>query len=168
LLLALAELCLAEEQPKVVLDTSETLFTVLTAINACGYDQELSISDPLRAKIRSEVAKTVQQSEDTQEAAKAVCQFYNDHQQEDASRLLAQYESLALYLNPPPALAPKVKEADLPPDANYLLGFVPLLQKLYEKAGLHSTWQRNHEAYSALTDRYHEPLAYVVRHRGLS
>jgi uncharacterized protein HemY len=162
LLLALAELCLAEEQPKVVLDTSETLFTVLTAINACGYDQELSISDPLRAKIRSEVAKTVQQSEDTQEAAKAMCQFYNDHQQEDASRLLAQYESLALYLNPPPALAPKVKEADLPPDANYLLGFVPLLQKFYEKAGLHSTWQRNHEAYSALTDRYHEPLAKML------
>ena len=32
---------LAQNQPSVSLETSETLFTVLTAINTCGYDQEL-------------------------------------------------------------------------------------------------------------------------------
>ncbi len=158
----LAELSSAEEQPKVVLDTSETLFTVLTAINSCGYDQELSVSDPLRAQIRTEVAKTIQQSVEAQEITKAMCRFYDDHRQPDASRLLAQYESLALYLSSPPGLAPKVKQADLPPDAGYLLGIVPLLQKFYEKAGLHSTWQRNRQAYSALTERYHGPLAKVL------
>jgi tetratricopeptide (TPR) repeat protein len=162
LLLALAELSLADEQPKVVLDTSESLFTVLTAINTCGYDHELSVSDPLRAQIRTEVAKNIQQSEEAQEAAKTMCQFYEDHRQPEASRLLAQYESLALYLSPPPGLAPKVKDADLPPDAGYLLGIVPLLQKFYEKAGLHSTWERHHDAYSALTDRYHGTLSKML------
>ena len=39
---------LAQNRPQVSLETSETLFTVLTAINTCGYDQELNVSDPLR------------------------------------------------------------------------------------------------------------------------
>jgi hypothetical protein len=146
----------------VVLDTNETIFTVLTAMNTCGYEQELSVSDPLRGKIRAEVANTIQQSGEAQEATKTMCQFYDDHQAPDASHLLAQYTSLALYLTPPPALAPKVKEADLPPDVNYVVGIVPLLQKFYEKAGLHSTWQRNHEAFSALTERYHGALSKML------
>jgi tetratricopeptide (TPR) repeat protein len=162
LLLAVAELSLADDQPRVALDTSETLFTVLTAINTCGYDQELSVSDPLRTQIRTEVAKAVRESPEAQDASQAMCQFYNDHQQPDASHLLAQYESLGLYLNAPPALTPKVKEADLPPDANYLLGILPLLQKFYEKAGLHTIWERHHQAYTALTERYHEPLAKML------
>src|SRR4029077_2510502 len=49
----------AQNRPQVSLETSETLFTVLTAINTCGYDQELNASDPLRTQIRSEVAKAV-------------------------------------------------------------------------------------------------------------
>ena len=59
----LAAPSLADNIPAVSLQTSETLFTVLTAINTCGYDLELESSDPLRAQIRSEVAKAVQSSE---------------------------------------------------------------------------------------------------------
>jgi len=44
----------------VSLETSETLFAVLTSINTCGYDQELDSSDPLRSQVRSEVAKAVE------------------------------------------------------------------------------------------------------------
>src|SRR5271165_1386694 len=51
---------LAQNRPQVSLDTSETLFTVLTAVNTCGYDQELNSSDPLRTEIRSEVAQAVE------------------------------------------------------------------------------------------------------------
>jgi hypothetical protein len=51
---------LAQNRPQVSLETSEKLFTVLTAINTCGYDQELNASDPLRTQIRSEVAKAVE------------------------------------------------------------------------------------------------------------
>ena len=56
----LAELSPAQNQSPVALDTSETLFTVLTAINTCGYDQELGVSDPLRSRVRSEVAEARQ------------------------------------------------------------------------------------------------------------
>jgi hypothetical protein len=147
----------------VALDTSETLFSVLTAINACGYDQELGVSDPLRTQVRTEVAKAIQASEEARDATRAMCQFYDEHQQPDPARVLAQHISLALYLNGPPApFAPKVKEAELPPDVGAMLGILPLLQKFYDKAGLHAIWVRHREAYTALTVRYHEPLAKML------
>ncbi len=162
LIALLAELSLGQSPPKVALDTSETLFTVLTAINTCGYDQELGVSDPLRSQIRSAVAKTIQASDENKEATQALCQFYDEHRQPDSSRTLAQYLSLALYLDGPPAFAPKVKESELPPDATSVLGILPLMQKFYDKAGLHAIWERHREAYSALTGRYHEPLAKML------
>src|SRR5205807_6062228 len=77
----------------------------------------------------------------------------------DASRTLTQYVSLALYLTPAPGLAPKVKDADLPPDAAAVVTIAPLLQKFYAAAGLHAIWERHHTAYSSLTEQYHEPVS---------
>jgi len=158
----LTQACLAQNTPEVSLDTSETLFTVLTAINTCGFDAELDNSLPVRAQVRQEVAKTVQASKDAQEVTQNMCQLYNDHQQADPSRTLAEYVSLALYLNPPPALTPKAKEADLPPDAVAVVGILPALQKFAELAGLHEIWQRQEAGYELLTDRYHAPVAKML------
>ncbi|PYX08867.1 MAG: hypothetical protein DMG84_08255 [Acidobacteria bacterium] len=159
----LAQVSAAQNPPKVALDTSETLFSVLTAINACGYDQELGVSHPLRSQVRAEVAKSIQSSPEAKEATQAMCQFYDERRQPDASRTLAQYISLALYLNGPPApFSLKVKEADIPPDANYVVGILPLLQKFYDAAGLHAIWEPRREAYSQLTARYHEPVAKML------
>lgn len=162
-LLGLAvHVCAAENPPKVALDNNEALFTVLTAINACGYDAELSVSDPLRSQIRGEVVKAVEASAEAKESTPVMCQFYAEHQQDDPGRTLAQYVSLALFLIPPPELTLKVKEADLPPDAAFVSGLVPLIQKFYGEAGLHAIWTRHEAAYSELTARYHEPLAKVL------
>lgn len=157
-----AQVWAAENSPKVALDNNEALFTVLTAINTCGYDSELSVSDPLRAQIRAEVAKAVDASAEAKESTPIMCQFYAEHQQVDPGRTLAQYVSLALCLNAPPELTLKVKEAELPPDASYVSGLVPLIQKFYGEAGLHAIWARHQLAYSDLTARYHEPLAKVL------
>jgi hypothetical protein len=151
-----------QQNTQVTLDSSETLFTVLTAINTCGYDAELDASDPLRGEIRSEVGKNIEASEDLKASVGVLCQFYQEHQQPDADRNLAQFVSLALYLSPPPALASKVKEADLPPDAAAILGMLPLLQKFYIDAGLHAIWQRHLSAYAGFMNRYHEPLAKML------
>jgi tetratricopeptide (TPR) repeat protein len=158
----LAELSPAQNQSPVALDTSETLFTVLTAINTCGYDQDLGVSDPLRSRVRSEVARARQASQAAEDATQAMCQYYQEHQQPEASKALAQYVSLALYLNPPPALTAKVKDADMPPDAALVLGILPLMQKFSEAVGLHAIWEADRAAYSALTGRYHEALAKML------
>ncbi|MFB3813361.1 MAG: hypothetical protein ACE14L_04555 [Terriglobales bacterium] len=153
----------AQQQPsKVALDTSETLFTVLTAINTCGYDQELSDSDPVRAQVRAEVARAVEVSERAQTAVQEMCRFYREHRQQDATHDLAQYVSLALYLGEPPSFAPTVKEADMPPDASYVLGFVPLLQRFYINTDLHQIWNRRQPQYEALLDKFSRPVAEML------
>lgn len=152
----------AQNTPKVALDTSETLFAVLTAINACGYDQDLTLSDPLRSAIRSDVSKSLQASAEAKAASVPMCEFYREHQPADAARDLAQYVSLALYMTEPPGFALKVKDSELPPDASYVLGFVPFLTKFYEAAGLRKIWQAHQAAYAALPDQYHEPLAKML------
>jgi tetratricopeptide (TPR) repeat protein len=157
-----AELSMAQNQTPVALDTNETLFTVLTAINSCGYDQELGVSDPLRAQVRSQVALARQKSQEASDAADAMCKYYQEHQTPDASKALSQYVSLALYLNPPPALTTKVKEADMPPDATIVVGILPFMQKFSETVALHDIWEANRQAYSALPARYHEPLAKML------
>lgn len=158
----LAELSPAQNQSPVAMDTSQTLFTVLTAINTCGYDQDLDVSDALRIRVRSEVARVRQSSPDAESATQAMCQYYQEHQQPDVSKALAQYVSLALYLNPPPALTARVKDADMPPDAALVLGILPLMQKFSEAVGLNAIWESNHDAYATLTGRYHEALAKML------
>ena len=162
LIALLAEFSPGQNQSSVALDTSEALFTVLTAINTCGYDQELGVSDPLRSRVRSEVARARDSSQEAKDATQAMCKYYDEHRQPDASKTLSQYISLALYLQPAPNLTAKVKEADMPPDATAVLGILPLMQKFYETAGLHSIWEGDRQALSALTERYHQPLAKIL------
>lgn len=146
----------------VKLESSDTLFTVLAAINNCGYDAELAASDPLRLAIRGEIGHNIETSTEAKSASEAFCAFYRDHQQADAVRTLSQYVSLALYLNPPPALSPKVKEADLPPDASGLLGAVPLLGKFYKDAGLQELWKQHSASYAELAGHYRDALAKMI------
>lgn len=148
------------ESPKTVaLDTSETLFSVLAMVNQCGYDVELSTSDPLRSQIRAEVNRNVQSSTELVETTRTMCDYYNEHKQNDPARTLAQYISLSLFLEPAPSLAAKVKEAEMPPDAATLIGVVPMLQNFYKQADLHSIWEKHSAAYSDLTQGYHQALA---------
>ena len=149
----------AQNRPQVSLETSETLFTVLTAINTCGYDQELNSSDPLRAQIRSEVAKAVANTAGAQDVVAPMCGFYRQHQASDSSRDLSQYVSLALYQEEAPAFTLKVKQAELPPDAGAVADIVPLMSAFYQKIGLHSIWERHRARYTELTEIFHDPLA---------
>ncbi|HXY78050.1 MAG TPA: hypothetical protein VEH47_04510 [Candidatus Acidoferrales bacterium] len=149
----------AQKRPPVSLETSETLFTVLTAINICGYDQELNVSDPLRSQIRSEVGKAVQDAAGAQDVVGPMCSFYRQHQAGEPAHDLSHYVSLALYLEDPPAFALKVPQTELPPDAEVVADMVPLMQVFYQKIGLHSIWERHRARYRELTEIYHDPLA---------
>jgi len=150
---------LAQNRPQVSLETSEKLFTVLTAINTCGYDQELNASDPLRTQIRSEVAKAVENTAGAQEVVGPMCLFYRQHQAPEPAHDLSHYVSLALYLEEPPAFTLKVKQTELPPDAAVVANMVPLMQAFYQKIGLHAIWEQHRARYRELTEIYHEPLA---------
>src|SRR5580704_4945617 len=90
----------AQQQPQEnQLDGSQTLFTVLAAINAAGYDANLdsNANSPLRKEVRDAIA---QKHLDSMEALK---KFFADHRQEDPDAELSQYISFALSLKGPPA-----------------------------------------------------------------
>ena len=152
-----------QERSPIALDSSETLFSVLTALNACGYDQDLTISDATRSNVRAEVQRKLRESEEAESARTALCEFYLTHTEErNSNRSLSPYISLALYMDGPPHFVPRMKEEDLPPDASAIAAFGALLERFYDKAGLHSIWERHRKDYAAMMSRYHEPLAKMV------
>ena len=136
---------------------------MLTALNSCGYDQDLTISDATRSNVRAEVQRILSESEAAEGARTALCEFYQTHTPDrNTTRSLSPYISLALYMDGPPHFVPRTKEEDLPPDASAISGFGALLEQFYEKVGLHAIWERHRHDYAAAMNRYHEPLAKMV------
>lgn len=152
----------AQQTPKLSLDNSASLFTVLAGMNACGYNEDLGQSPVVRALIRGEMTETAKYSPEAQEALARWCRFYIDHQQSEPSRQLSQYISLALNLNDPPDLSPKIRESDLPPDSVYVLGAVPLLKNLYRTMGMGEIWKKHQADYDKLIEEYHKPVADLI------
>jgi tetratricopeptide (TPR) repeat protein len=149
---------LAQQAPRMSVESSQSLFSVLAAINVCGYDADLSQSNPLRRQIRAEVLQAAQ-SQQAQSALRNMCAFYEDHQQDNASRTLSNYVSLGLNLADGPSLELRTKESDLPPDAIFVLGFLPLLQHFSQAVQLDAIWQRHRPAYDQLTASLRQPIS---------
>ena len=154
--------CAADTPTPISLDTSETLFAVLTAMNSCGYDINLNNSDAQRLNVRAEVQKNLRESEDALNAVTSMCDWYQAHRGKDPQHDLSQFVSLSLYLQGPPHFLPRVKEDEMPPDAGPIAAFGALLERFYDKAQLHSIWERHRANYAALVERYHVPLAKMV------
>jgi len=152
----------AQQTPKVTLETNETIFSVMAALNACGYNQGLNSSYPVRSQIRAELARAAEASPEATRARDHMCQFQNDHRQADAGLDLAQYVSLALNLGDPPKFPTLISDADLPPDAAYVRGFVPLLQSYYQQEKLHDVWLAHQPEYQQLEEQFHDPVAKMI------
>jgi tetratricopeptide (TPR) repeat protein len=145
---------------KVTLDSSETLFSVIAAISHCGYAPDAGTAQ--RKQVLAEIAVAAGNSEQARTASREICVFYADHRQPDPNRDLAQYVSLALNMGEAPKFDLKVKEADVPPDANYVLGFRPLLVEFAKSVGLHDIWSKHEPEYSALIESYHSPVTNML------
>jgi tetratricopeptide (TPR) repeat protein len=156
--------CVGQERSSPIqLESSETIFSVLTALNSCGYDQDLTVSDATRSNVRAEVQRALAESEGAEAARTALCEFYQTHTAErNTNHSLSPYISLALYVDGPPHFVPRLKEEELPPDAAAITAFGALLERFYDQVRLHSIWERHRNDYAAAMNRYHEPLAKMV------
>ncbi len=148
--------------PTVSLQTSEALFDVAVALNACGYDNGLADSDPIRTRVRDQINQALQQSEAARTARDKLCVFISQHRLGEASRDLAQYVSLALYLTPPPELALSVEQDDMPPDSTQVIDMLPLLHSFVDAAQLHLIWVANHNDYDEEVAKLHDPLTQMI------
>ncbi len=146
----------------ITLETSEPLFYIATALNACGYDTDLSSSQPVRAEIRAEVDAAVAESALVRQSKEKLCNYIEEHRLNDHSREIAQYVSLALYVGPPPALQPTADETDMPPDALQVVNMLPLLRDFAAKASLHVLWSKHHAQYEAITDHVHDAITHSI------
>ena len=152
----------AEGGPQISLETSEAMFDVGVALNACGYNDGLSISQPVRIRIRKQVEEDVAQSEESTALRDKLCAFITSHQFGDSAQNLAQYVSLALYLTPPPTLKLSVPVQQLPPDASGVEHILPLLQKFVDATDLHVIWVNNRLSYDQDVRELHGPISQMT------
>ena len=146
----------------VTLETSEPLFQMAAALNACGYDADLDHSAPVRAEVRADMNAALQQSEDARKSRDALCAYIAQHQLTDKGLGVGQYVSLALYLSPAPELTPNVDETELPPQAAQVVNILPLLRAFAEQVQLHFIWIHHRAEYEALTARVHDPMVKMI------
>ena len=146
----------------ITLESSEPLFYLATALNACGYDRDLADSQPVRAAVRADVAAAVAESALIRESKDALCQYIDEHRLSDPGQALAQYVSLALYLGPPPGLVPTADETEMPPDALQVVNILPRLRDFAAKASLHEIWMKHHAEYEAIADKVHDPMTRMI------
>lgn len=140
------------------LDASPTLFTVMAAINAAGYDADLASPNnhPLRNAIRAELAKRQIPS------LEGIKEFFAKHRKRDDTLELSQYISFALTAGPPPDFAIRIRDVEIPPDVSGMAALPPLLAAFYKEAGIEDLWKRSQRAIDQYCDRYHVPVSDAV------
>lgn len=148
--------------PSVSLTDSEALFDIAAALNACGYNNGLAESNPIRARVRLQVNQAIQQSSAARNDRDQLCAFIDQHHLSNAGLDLAQYVSLGLYVTAPPELKPSTDEADMPPDSTQVVGILPLLRQFARDIDLHVIWITDRPAYDAIIQRLHNPLTQMI------
>jgi predicted negative regulator of RcsB-dependent stress response len=148
--------------PTISLISSEPVFLMAAALNACGYDEGLEQSAPIRKRIREEMNLALEKSEDARNKRDHLCLYIAQHRMTGGERDIAQYISLALYLTPPPALETSAELSEMPPDSTQVFEVVPLLRDFAAAVDLHGIWLSAHRTYDAETDKIHDPLTQMI------
>ena len=144
--------------PTISLVPSESVFLMASALNACGYDEGLEESAPVRKRVREEINQALAKSEDARKARDKMCLFIAQHRMTGTEKDVAQYISLALYLTEWPALETSVELSEMPPDSTQVAEIVPLLKDFAAAVDLHGTWLGVHRVYDEETSKLHDSL----------
>lgn len=148
--------------PTISLISSEPVFYMAAALNACGYDEGLNSSDPIRKWVRTQMTDALAKSEDARNKRDKMCLFIAQHNLTGSDEDRAQYISLALYLSQPPNLEITADPSELPPDATQVTGIVPLMKDFAEAVDLHGIWLVAHREYDHEVDLLHDPLSGMI------
>lgn len=148
--------------PTISLISSEPVFAMAAALNACGYDEGLEDSSEVRKRVRDEMNQALAKSEDARAKRDAVCLFIAQHRMTGSEKDVSQYISLALYLTPPPDLETSVELTAMPPDATQVAEVAPLLRDFAVAVDLHGIWLSIHHIYDEETVQLHDPLSKMI------
>jgi hypothetical protein len=148
--------------PTISLVSSEPLFLMAAALNACGYNDGLNESSPVRKRVRDEINLALGKSEDARNKRDHLCLYIAQHRMTGGYLDIAQYISLALYLTPPPELETSAELTEMPPDSTQVVEIVPLLRDFVAAVDLHGIWLAVHHVYDQEADRLHDPLSNMI------
>ena len=148
--------------PTVSLVSSESVFFMASALNACGYDEGLDESAPVRKRVRAEIDQALAKSEDARVKRDKICLYIAQHRMTGSERDISQYISLALYLTPPPELETSADLTEMPPDSTQVVEIVPLLKDFVAAVDLHGIWLAVHRVYDDEAARLHDPLSKMI------
>ena len=141
------------------LDASPSLFTVMAAINAAGFDQGIDSPNnhPLRKAVREHIAKqTIPCMEDLKD-------FVKKHRKGSASAELSQYISFALSTSGPPGFQTTFRDHEIPLDVLTLTGFQELMIRFHREAKMDDLWKAVQPQIEQVIEAYHEPVTNAVR-----
>lgn len=147
-------------EPYNQIDSSETLFYVLAAINAAGYDEQAdsSTNNPLRARVREYLAQQNLQS------LAPLKRFVRDHRpRNNPAAELGQYVSFALLSKGAPDFTPANPDLPQPADADALYDFPPLLSAFYKEAKLGVLWLQAKPDYDRAIAQISQPVVFAVQ-----
>jgi len=148
--------------PTISLISSPQLFYMAAALNACGYDEGLDDSAPVRKHVRDEMNAALTASEDARAKRDKLCLYIAQHRMTGSERDISQYVSLALYLSPPPALETTVELPEMPPDSTQVVQIVPLLKDFAQAIDLNGIWLSVRRTYDEETNSLHDPLSKMI------
>jgi hypothetical protein len=148
--------------PTISLTSSEQVFAMAAALNACGYDEGLADSPDIRKRVRDDIDQVLAKSEQARAARDAVCLYIAQHRMTGTAHDISQYISLALYLTPPPELETTADLTEMPPDATQVAEFVPLLRTFAAATDLHGIWLTVRLAYDEEAAKIHDSLSQMI------
>jgi tetratricopeptide (TPR) repeat protein len=132
------------------------------ALNACGYDEGMGESDPIRQQVRNEVNAALAASEDARAKRDQVCLFIAQHRMTGTVMDVSQYISLALYLTPPPELETSVELPEMPPDSTQVVEILPYLRDFAAAIDLHGIWAVQRRAYDDVINHLHDSITQMI------
>ncbi len=140
------------------LDGNEALFTVLAAINAAGYDDQINAvsTHVFRHTLRTELAAR------NLDSVYQLKRFFRDHKLADPAAELSRYIAYGLLINGPPDFEYRDPDMVRPPDASSIEGLSPLLAAFYKEANLAEAWRRAQPFYDQVIEQYHEPVVNAI------
>ena len=146
-------------EPYNQLDSNETLFYVLAAINAAGYDDQAdsATNSPLRSMVRDYLAGQNLAS------LAALRRYVRDHKPRNPEAELGQYISFALWSKGAPDFTPAKPDLPQPLDADGLYDFPPVLAAFYQEAKLGILWRDAQPEYQRALQQLHEPVVFAVQ-----
>lgn len=140
------------------LDSNPSLFSVLAALNAAGFDADLNSQS--NSQVRIGVRKYL--SGKNLPSVVEIRRYIRDHRLDGDTALLSRYISFALCIENPPEFKFRYRTNDLPPEVAAMEGFLPLLRQFHQEAGIDGLYKAAQPYFEKAIDAYHGPVSQAV------